>query len=1216
MSEVDSSFPNFHTETVDELYQHLNVAAQTDVGQRRKRNEDSLTYFPERGIFGVADGMGGESDGAFASQTVSQVLDEMTASLGPLGLEASQAERKQRVHEAVEAANERIRAHMALRVGRSGSTLALLLLDPRNPENGNTIHAGDSRVYRIRAGTIEQMTRDHTIFEEARMANLQVSKPEGEKLTRAIGIFENIVAETTKIDLQLGDLFLICSDGLYRMISPARMLEIIEEHGTAEVDAILEQMIREANEAGGKDNISVVLVFVRQIPAVSRPSGIPVAQWADDEDVFMPTVMNSMTGHSTPQDSEDASEGDSQYASYSEDESTDHTPVMSAIPRTLDPEPRKRFPFLLIGGILFLLAAGLVAWLVLKDGATAANNAAQDARIDTARVEALAELQLDVDNRFWLDASKGLSSYLALEGASDAEVDGLQAVIGKGLQEKILKSVSEERWQVAEKELAAWTAPLGERPQPLLDAEPMILAGLKDLQDQRDLVEACKLTESLLAKGAIEKAEQEWRGVEVMPGTIPDGYANLGMRIQLQVQSDQVAALVKAGKWSAADELLKGLDPAASEALPALGDLNNQVQAGLRFAEADGFAKSNKFTQADAAFGEAASLVASLTPGQESLKQRIQTGLETAKRTAALEKQLADADAALAAEDFTAAQSLLDAFLTANKGPSTRSTKLQNAISAGRDMNLRATSNAKALTVVRGLVDASKWSEAKAGLTAYKPIPGQDDSDFDALSAKVESGVAAMDLERRVTAALATGDIATAQQALTSFPGKTDAQRALVAKLTEQMTTMSKQAEARVKAMEIKTLIDGGDFSKAEAALLAYGSLPGHQPDVKTHYRKILDRKLSLQRFDAAVKAERAEDAVKALEVFTKAEGNDPELSEMQQRLTSLKDELMARSDAAAAIGSAQKDLRIKADALQWPSDAVKSGFLLAASNDVVRLKGGFLPDEQFKALRQSACLEASKTAEAQLRQSLPYIKEFLPGGPLSISAWWPFTEDGGKVLQVKNSDLQYHSSNAVQLVAHLEGPYERPDYRNVVEDLDGAEALLSAHAAIRSSINISKRIQKLFHAPSKTSAELTALASKTPPPGIHAGALSALMALEKSLKTNPNQPYLASNVFPIVGDAVQALYGWGRAVHEAIPDRNQDAKIRLGHQLKSWADMLQLDASGADGRYVFLPFDLLSKTYRAKQLRAFSEGSDAVEGLAAALLNAIMANPDLDLSK
>lgn len=231
-------------------------AGHTDLGQVRARNEDALLQLPLRGLAAVADGMGGHAAGDVASRIAVDVLDDRTRDLGPDPRSAL----VDAVHAAHQAILKAARADPELQ--GMGTTLTALLLDA-----GQCIivQVGDSRAYRWRDDTLEQLTRDQTwVQQQVEAGTLSPERakdhPFSSILTGALGIEEEeIDVEVVEPGVEPGDTFLLCSDGLVARLEDDDLLAVLRDHPD-DIDAAAHALVDAANEAGGPDNITVALV--------------------------------------------------------------------------------------------------------------------------------------------------------------------------------------------------------------------------------------------------------------------------------------------------------------------------------------------------------------------------------------------------------------------------------------------------------------------------------------------------------------------------------------------------------------------------------------------------------------------------------------------------------------------------------------------------------------------------------------------------------------------------------------------------------------------------------------------------------------------------------------------------------------------------------------------------------------------------------------------
>ncbi len=239
---------------------HYTASALTDRGRKRASNEDAFGISNERGVYVVCDGMGGAAAGEVASTlAVAEVMRLLTDRSGsaPLPTEAEQA---------VAAANQAIytRSQRNQKLSGMGTTLVALLVEDCHAW---ILNVGDSRAYRIRSSDpnshIEQITLDHSLVEEQiRLGQMSrqeaLHSPLKNVITRALGTQSVVTADVFELETEPGDLFLLCSDGLTREL-PDSLLESIL-HLDLPLESLCSRLVAAANEAGGHDNITCLLV--------------------------------------------------------------------------------------------------------------------------------------------------------------------------------------------------------------------------------------------------------------------------------------------------------------------------------------------------------------------------------------------------------------------------------------------------------------------------------------------------------------------------------------------------------------------------------------------------------------------------------------------------------------------------------------------------------------------------------------------------------------------------------------------------------------------------------------------------------------------------------------------------------------------------------------------------------------------------------------------
>lgn len=240
----------------------LSVAARTDVGMIRAGNEDA--FFADanesRGIFIVADGMGGHAAGEVASEMAVQIVTRELAGLADI----AESSAPETVVRALLTANRAIYERTLSEVDKQGmgTTASVLLLGGSRYLIGQV---GDSRVYLLRNGALTQLTKDHSYVQEQVDAGFLTPEqaryhPYSNVITRCVGAGESVVPDTYAGQVQAGDTFLVASDGLTGMVDDRRLQQLLLARTTPA--RIVDTLIREANGRGGLDNITAIVIQV------------------------------------------------------------------------------------------------------------------------------------------------------------------------------------------------------------------------------------------------------------------------------------------------------------------------------------------------------------------------------------------------------------------------------------------------------------------------------------------------------------------------------------------------------------------------------------------------------------------------------------------------------------------------------------------------------------------------------------------------------------------------------------------------------------------------------------------------------------------------------------------------------------------------------------------------------------------------------------------
>ena len=232
------------------------AAAITDRGRKRSSNEDAFGYSVEDGVFVVCDGMGGAAGGEVASSiAVDEVLQFLTRRDRNVPVSTL-------AEDAISAANSAIysRAQRNPRLSGMGTTLVCVVVEENQVW---VLNVGDSRCYRLRGGSLEQLTLDHSLVEEqvrlGRMSPAEARRsPLRNMITRALGTQSRVTPDCFQFEAEPGDLFLLCSDGLTRELSDKAIASLLSSGAPLEERCC--GLIKEANKSGGRDNITCVLV--------------------------------------------------------------------------------------------------------------------------------------------------------------------------------------------------------------------------------------------------------------------------------------------------------------------------------------------------------------------------------------------------------------------------------------------------------------------------------------------------------------------------------------------------------------------------------------------------------------------------------------------------------------------------------------------------------------------------------------------------------------------------------------------------------------------------------------------------------------------------------------------------------------------------------------------------------------------------------------------
>jgi len=250
------------------------AAAASHRGKVRSANEDSFGIAADEGLFVVCDGMGGAAAGEVASRlAVDTMLKSFAADAQALAKKDTAADVAPAtehvgvsalLRDAVDDANHLVYSKAAndSRLHGMGTTLVAMLAREKSVW---VAHVGDSRCYLYRSGVLEQLTRDHSLVDEQVKLG-QLTREEAERsplrnvITRAVGSQRSVNAEIREVKVARGDLFLLCSDGLTRELPDNRIETLLKK--ATDLDVLCQQLIEAANNAGGRDNVTCILVRI------------------------------------------------------------------------------------------------------------------------------------------------------------------------------------------------------------------------------------------------------------------------------------------------------------------------------------------------------------------------------------------------------------------------------------------------------------------------------------------------------------------------------------------------------------------------------------------------------------------------------------------------------------------------------------------------------------------------------------------------------------------------------------------------------------------------------------------------------------------------------------------------------------------------------------------------------------------------------------------
>lgn len=260
----------------------------SDVGLQRDHNEDSFAILNEQELYVVADGMGGHRAGDVASRLATDAIVEFFRATAaedvtwPFHFDARLSEEENRLLTGIRIANRQIieRSTRSRECHGMGTTVVGALFSPKK-EKMYIGHVGDSRAYRVRNREIKQMTRDHSLVNDYLLAMPELTEEQRSELpknviTRALGMQDHVTVDLQSDDAAIGDLYVLCSDGLSGMIEDHEILDTVLS--ASDLEEACRQLIAMANEHGGEDNITALIVRIDpEVERVAVPGATPVA---------------------------------------------------------------------------------------------------------------------------------------------------------------------------------------------------------------------------------------------------------------------------------------------------------------------------------------------------------------------------------------------------------------------------------------------------------------------------------------------------------------------------------------------------------------------------------------------------------------------------------------------------------------------------------------------------------------------------------------------------------------------------------------------------------------------------------------------------------------------------------------------------------------------------------------------------------------------------
>jgi len=240
----------------------IESAGKTDVGLVREKNEDSMLIDPTIGLYVVCDGMGGHVGGQVASQLSVATIAEVIRSHNPAPAEGEPDSLVTSIRCANAAVFSKAKAEPALH--NMGTTVVAVREDS---DLLHLCHVGDSRIYRLRQGQLEQVTRDHSLinlYEDNPELASRFGPPNSNVIVRAVGLRDAVDVDHRVIAMEVGDMYLLCCDGLTDMVDDWMLSEILADGAQGSIDECCEALVRAALSNGGVDNTTCIVLRIQE----------------------------------------------------------------------------------------------------------------------------------------------------------------------------------------------------------------------------------------------------------------------------------------------------------------------------------------------------------------------------------------------------------------------------------------------------------------------------------------------------------------------------------------------------------------------------------------------------------------------------------------------------------------------------------------------------------------------------------------------------------------------------------------------------------------------------------------------------------------------------------------------------------------------------------------------------------------------------------------